>query len=374
MKSLCQRELENLSNRLSHLGRPDGSELSGITSETGGVGFSARLETACLANLFMGLPTRILMRIASFRADSFSALERHVSGIDWELLLPGGLGRGDLAVQVAARKSRLYHTDAVADRVRRLVLDRLNTSPHEPSAPFAQTLMVRAEHDRFTLSLDMSGPPLFKRGIKRQVVRAPIRETLACAILSRLEFTDRDILVDPMCGSGTFSLEAAMMRASAPHGIFRQFAFESWPGFGEKRFRHAQKRAMEALMPTTSPAIFASDLDPGAVNSLKASASAHHLFDSVRPKCEDFFDIRPPDTASGVVVLNPPYGLRLGKGTDINGLFREIGLKLTRDFRGWRAGVIYPERRLERTLGLKLTPMPLFHGGLDLFAGIGRIS
>ncbi|MCG8615531.1 MAG: RNA methyltransferase [Desulfobacterales bacterium] len=366
-------------DRLDRTGlQPGPGEISEITPLAGGIGFATRLETACLANLFSGSPTRILMRIADFKADRFSVLERQTAGIDWELFLPEGLRDKDLSVQVTTRKSRLYHTDAVAERIRPIVLNHLTGQTGgavSGRTPQPQMIMVRAENDRFTLSLDMSGAPLYKRGIKTQVVHAPLRETLAYAVLKRLKFSRRDILMDPMCGSGTFSLEAAMIQASAPPGLFRRFAFESWPGFKAKSFAHAGRKITAHLAPPSGPAIFASDLNPAAIESLKKARSGHPVFQSIQAACEDFFDIKPPNVpqGQGVVVLNPPYGKRLGKDMDIRKFYREISRKLTGDFKGFRAGIIYPEKYLTGELGLKLTPMPLFHGGLDLFAGIGEI-
>lgn len=382
LKSLCQTELEALPNRLAGLRMaPSVPEIGDITPLPGGVHFVTRLETACLANLFLGTPTRILMRIADFKADRFPRLEQRIASIDWELLLPADTN--DLNIQVTTHKSRLYHSDAVAERCRPLILERLAAGnaglPSQVSGPtvagMGQTLMVRADHDRFVLSLDMSGIPLFKRGIKQRVVRAPLRENLAFAILSQLGFSGADILTDPMCGSGTFSLEGAMILASAPPGLFRQFAFEAWPGFREKSFAHARAVVLNNLVTVPPGRIFASDLDRIAVENLDIALEAHPLFGCITTTPSDFFDIRPPDApdGNGVVVLNPPYGRRLGKKTDMTAFFREIGKKLAMDFRGWRTGVVCPERHLADALGLNLRPMPIFHGGLDLYAGIGTI-
>jgi len=367
-----------LPGRLEQAGvLPGPAEISKTEPQPGGIGFTTRLEIACLANLFLGTPTRILMRVATFKAERFSVLERQTAGIDWELFLPEGLKDSKLTIQVTTRKSRLYHTDAVAERIRPQVLNRLKETTggsncdtgHSP-----QTLMVRAENDRFALSLDMSGSPLYKRGIKTRVIQAPLRETLGFAILKRLEFSRQDILMDPMCGSGTFALEAAMMQADAPPGIFRTFAFESWPSFKNNSFRHAKDKITDQVVTPPEAAIFASDLDQSAVTHLKETKSGHPVFSSIQVACENFFDITPPATSHGVVVLNPPYGKRLGNDMDINVFFREIGRKLAGDFKGYRACVIYPEKHLADALGLHLTPMPLFHGGLDLFAGIGKIA
>ncbi|MCG8637663.1 MAG: RNA methyltransferase [Desulfobacterales bacterium] len=382
LRQICHSELTALPGRLEKDRiTPVVPDIKALTALPGGIRFVSRLDAACLANIFLGSPTRILMRIAGFKADNFSRLEHHVKSIDWELFLPPDLENRHLNIQVTARKSRLYHSDAIAERIRPLILNHLKyVRDHLPavsgdSGPRTQTLMIRADQDRFKLSLDMSGASLYKRGIKQKIVRAPLRETLAYAILKRLNFSSDDTLVDPMCGSGTFSLEGAMIRAAVPPGLFRRFAFEAWPGFREKGFRHARTRVQDGISPATAPSIFASDLDAAAVSNLKDSLSTHPLFGSISADTLDFFDVRPPDVpaGTGVVVLNPPYGRRLEKGMDKGKFFREIGKKLAKDFKGFRAGIIYPEKHLAKDLGLNLSPMTFFHGGLDLYAGIGRI-
>jgi len=335
------------------------------------VEFTTRLETACMATLFLGTPVRILMRFARFKADNFSLLEKEISKIDWELYL----SQGQIPeIRVTTHKSRLYHSDAVADRCRPIIASRLGNAALDANPDRNQTLMVRADSDRFELSLDMAGTPLFKRGIKQKVIQAPLRENLAFAILSRMKFSAKDILVDPMCGSGTFSLEAAMIQAGLPPGFFRGFAFEAWPGFREKTFARAKNQISQTAGDTIpAVSIYASDLDTTAVEDLYNTCTAHPAFARISSQAKDFFDLTPPETRPGAIVLNPPYGFRLGTDLDMDKFFMEIGNKLKKDFKGWRIGIIYPENRMARALNLPLDPMPLFHGGLDLQVGLGKI-
>lgn len=377
LTGLCQKELAALPDRLTPF-VPNPPAITGITPVPGGVEFTTRLDTACLAALFSGLPVRILMRMGRVKADNFRKLETALHKIDWELFLPP---HHIPDIRVTTHKSRLYHSDAVADRCRSAMTDKLGIPPDNDipakkrSGTSPQTLMVRADHDQFELSLDLSGAPLFKRGIKQKVVQAPLRENLAFAILTRLKFSATDILVDPMSGSGTFSLEAAMMQSGLPPGFFRSFAFEAWPGFNSNTFSYAKQRiAQAASIEASHPTLFASDMDPIAMDHLQAVCTTHPVFARILAQCKDFFDITPPPSPSGVIVLNPPYGLRLGKNLDMNHFFKEIGKKLKKDFKGWRIGIICPKPRYLNALNLSLTPMPLFHGGLDLHLGSGQIS
>lgn len=370
LTALCGKELSRLGPHLDRMGLlPPGQSIENIQILPGGVAFSARPDMACLANLFLGTPTRILMRITRFRADHFAAFEKGIRAVDWDLYLPA-LPR----IRVSTARSKLYHSDALAQRCMGILKEQAPSGKEDPGQTLmGQTLMIRGERDRFEISLDMSGPPLFKRGIKSRVVRAPLRETLAFAMLKRLDLSPGDTLSDPMAGSGTFSLEAAMIQSRIPPGLFRSFAFEAWPCFQAKRFSHARSRITEEMVLDGLPPIHASDLDPDAAASLEQTRQEHGFLSRMSVSCCNFLEA-PAPASTGLVLLNPPYGRRLGKDRDITQFFGEIGKKLKTDYRGWRTGVVCPGTHLLRALDLPLTPMPLFHGGLDIVAGLGRIE
>ncbi len=351
-------------NELAVLG-PDIREIQPLP---GGVAFKTKLPTACLANFSLGSPSKILMRIASFKADNFSTLEKKIKQIDWELFLPGNT---KLNIQATAHKSRLYHSGAIEERCRAIIEPRL----FAPGKKSEHSLLIRADNDQFELSLDMSGDLLFKRGIKQKVITAPLRENLAFAILKTAGFTEQDVLVDPMCGSGTFSIEAAMIQSKIPPGFFRSFAFEHWPGFRKETFSYLKTQVQKNFSLGDGGGIFASDIDGSALSLLEEAIGQHEFLKSIQARKTDFFDIQPAQLTQkkGVVVLNPPYGKRLGGDMDMTRFFSEIGKKLSADFKGWRVGIIYPEKALGKAMKLPLQPMPFFHGGLDLYAGIGKI-
>jgi putative N6-adenine-specific DNA methylase len=383
LRSLCRRELTALD-----------VPVKDIREVPGGVIFSGRLMDACAANLWLRSPSRILMRVARFRARHFSDLEKKLQAVDWELFLPAGT---DPDIQVTTHTSRLYHTDAVAQRCRSVIRAALGDShtgdgvpanerpgdgmiPEGRSGddlgkddPHGQTVMIRSENDGFEISLDMSGPPLFKRGIKKKVTGAPLRENLAFAILDAAGFTPEDLLVDPMCGSGTFALEGAMIQAHIPPGFFRRFACEVWPAFSPAAFAHAGSMAAKQIRPAGP--VFASDIDPTAVAATAANLAGHAFLSPVQVSQQDFFDLVPDrlPRKTGVLVLNPPYGRRLEKGIETTEFYREIAQKLKTDFKGWRVGLIFPQKQFRDMNFLKLRPLPFFHGGLNLAAGTGTI-
>jgi putative N6-adenine-specific DNA methylase len=365
LKKICRDEM-------LALGLPEDS----LRVIPGGIEFKSKPETCLLFNLHLRSPSRILMRISQFKADSFEKLEKKIQAIDWILYLPQNCS---LKLNVTARKSRLYHSDAIVQRCEKIIQHQLSMDPgsRASSKPKAdQTIYVRAENNEFTISLDSTGDLLFKRGIKKNVHTAPLREIIASAMLFWAGFSQDDILIDPMCGSGTFSLEAAMMKTKMPPGFFRSFTFETWPGFAPKTYAYMKKQARKTFLNFPAKQIFASDIDKMATTALAQNIS-NPLFKSIIDiREQDFFSIDPSQISrakKGVVMLNPPYGKRLGEKTDTQSFYHEVGKKLTADFKGWRAGILLPSRKYPSYLGLKLELKPIFHGGLDLFAGIGMI-
>ncbi|MBU1542146.1 MAG: RNA methyltransferase [Proteobacteria bacterium] len=300
-------------------------------------------------------------------------LKKKINSIDWILYLPENC---TLQFKVTAKKSRLYHSDAVIQRCQAVISKQLGQTRPGKIAGAAQTIYIRADHDEFTVSIDTSGDILFKRGIKKKVSHAPLRENLAFAMLSWAGFSANDILIDPMCGSGTFSIEAAMIKSGLPPGFFRSFAFESWPAFSPKAFAYLKKQAGESIIFSPEKQIFASDTDENAVSIVKENIKDHGFSRMIEATQKDFFDILPPVLSSmqkGVIMLNPPYGKRLGSRYAAPSFFHEISKKLKHDFKGWHAGIILPDKECITALGLPLDFRPISHGGLEIFAGIGQI-
>ncbi len=343
----------------------------------GGVEFRGRLTDAWLANLHLRTANRVLMRITEFRARGFPELERRLSDIPWELYLPPG---ANPEMSVSVSRSRLYHKGAVAERFAAGVGKRFEALaggiPEGPAAPFPQRLFVRAVEDRFTVSIDGSGELLHKRGWKPGVGRAPLRETLAAAALTLAGYDGREPVIDPMCGAGTFSLEAALMASGTPPGLRRDFAFMGWPSFRPRRWGHLRREAADRVNPPPeAPPILASDRDADTVNALQAAVETDGLTGFVQVQKRDFFHIQPEREGRepGLVMLNPPYGVRMGSRAESQALFEAICEHLRVHFRGWRFAMIAPGREIARNLPFSAERHPLFHGGLRLALLIGRV-
>ncbi|BBO90032.1 RNA methyltransferase [Desulfosarcina ovata subsp. ovata] len=359
----CRQELIDL-----------GLDPAGVTVEAGGIGFTGRLMDCLRANLYLRTATRVLMRIGDFRATNRRRLEKKSAEIAWELFLePGPLP----AIKVSSHRSRLYHTAAIAQTIRSGIARRLNAAP--PSSPgtgIPQTLFARLVEDRLTLSLDSSGEPLYKRGFKMGAARAPLRETLAAAILMAAGYDPSNPLVDPMCGSGSFSLEAAMQAKHMAPGVNRPFAFQGWPAYSENQWAFLKREAEEQVVHLDRPRIFASDIDAGACARLSKTIAGNAMDDAVRVTPKNIFDCRGDQYGEGpgLVTINPPYGIRIGSATQAGELFMAIGRHLGRHFKGWQVALIAPERKLAHQLPFAAKRLPLLHGGLKLTLVVGTIN
>jgi len=346
----------------------------------GGVEFEGRLEAGYQANLNLRSANRILMRVRTFKATHFRQLEKNLEGIPWELYLPHD---SILKVNATTKHCRLHHSGAIAERFQKAIGKRLSAFEAEEAQPESgmtpsavQTIYVRGLDDRFTVSLDSSGALLYKRGLKRHTGSAPLRETLAAAALLMAGYDGRVPLIDPMCGTGTFSLEAALMAKHIPAGWFRDFAFTRWPSFLTRRWNYIRRQFESGIMRFEQPLIFASDNDDDACRKLKSCAQLHDLTDAVLIQQKDFFDLDPGGLTdqSGVICLNPPYGRRLGGQRESEKLFAAICDKLKQAYTGWKLVLFTPVRKLADTVPVHAKPFPVVHGGLKLMLLIGKIK
>jgi putative N6-adenine-specific DNA methylase len=362
-EGVCRQELETLSDTIEI-----------VEQVSGGIVFSGRLVDLYRANLHLRTAGRILMRIARFKATNFRELAKRLGAMAWHLYLrPGTLPQ----VKVASHRSRLYHTKAVARRLDDAIEGFWRTQGIPTRSHPDQSLYLRLDADIATLSIDSSGEGLYRRGLKSHGAEAPLRETTAAAILLLAGFrcSSATLLLDPMCGSGTFSLEAALMRKRIAPGLFREFAFTRWPAFRPRQWNYLKSEAQKRIETLETPQIHASDLSREACRRLDTSAHRANLADAITVSTADFFQMRPdsPPGTGGLVILNPPYGRRLDSGEAIKKFYRRIDRKLTADFKGWRAALVAPHRQWLPALAGRMASTPLIHGGLRLSLLTGRV-
>ncbi|WP_055047438.1 THUMP domain-containing class I SAM-dependent RNA methyltransferase [Devosia sp. A16] len=329
---------------------------SHVKQVEGGVAITGHWPDVWRANLELRGATRVLARFASFRAMHLAQLDKRARKLPWAAVL-----RPDVAVAVEAtcRKSKIYHAGAAAQRVATAIRESLG-APIADKAPL--TVMVRIEDDLVTVSLDSSGEPLYKRGHKEAVNRAPMRETMAALFLRQCGFTGDEPVLDPMCGSGTFVIEAAEIAAGLQAGRSRHFAFEQLATF--------DRAGWEALRSTArrTPAVrfHGSDRDAGAIAMSRANAERAGIADLTEFRQLPVGELERPAGPPGLVIVNPPFGARIGEGASLGPLYRSLGSVLRERFSGWRVGLITTEVALARATALPFLPngAPVLHGGL----------
>jgi putative N6-adenine-specific DNA methylase len=231
-----------------------------------------------------------------------------------------------------------------------------------------QTVFVRFDRERCLVSLDSSGELLYRRGYDKHSSEAPLRETLACAILKAAAVEHYRTVIDPFCGSGTFGLEAGLIFSGRPCNLNRRFAFEDWPSFRPAAFAHLREQLAVELEGKTVPGkkIFCSDIAAPAVRTTARNLAVMGLSSWLAVERSDFFRLPPPaavDPAGILLVLNPPYGTRLGSRQDSPDLYRRIGAKIRGDFAGCGYAIIVPGLELEKVLSLPYDEKILFRNG-----------
>ncbi|HEY9857589.1 MAG TPA: hypothetical protein V6D05_17725 [Stenomitos sp.] len=355
-------------------------EAEDVVPEAGGVAFRGKLEVGYRANLWLRAANRVLLRLAEFRAKRPEELFRHARGLYWEAFLALDV---PLRFSISTYKSWLKHEgmleatlrDAIRRRLEEVGLDTAvaDLEPAEGEDPLVQRLMVRLEEDRLTLSLDTTGEHLHRRGYRQATAKAPLRENLAAGLLLTAGYDGERPLVDPMCGSGTLAIEAAFIARRLPPGAHRSFLFERWPSFRAATWAHLKKKALEEALPAAPAPIVARDTHGGALRAAEANAERAGVSGDLVLEQADFFQASPPEGA-GWVVMNPPYGLRVGESEDIRALYRRIGGRLRSAYAGWDFALLVPEARLIEVLGLPAEP-PLWipHGGLKVAVVRGKV-
>lgn len=322
--------------------------------EEGGVAWSGDDASLCRAVLHLRVASRVLVRVASFRARGFAELERHAHRIEWaRFVAPGDA----VALRVTARKSRLYHEGAIAERLHGVIGAPAAATGPEDDAGDAQLFVVRFLHDRCTISADAAGA-LHLRGYRQQLAKAPLRETLAAAMLHAAWQTDAPLL-DPLCGSGTIPIEAALRARRIAPGLAvagrepRPARFTRWPDLDRGAWDAAVAAARTAILPRAPAPITGSDRDAGAIAAARANAERAGVLEDIVLEQRPLSDAPVPD-GIGALVTNPPYGVRVGSGPALRDLYAALGNLARRRLPGWRLALLCADRRLCEQLRLPL--------------------
>lgn len=336
----------------------------------GGASFDAALDDIYLANLWSRTASRIVVRTAEFRVRALGELSRRAAAMPWDEWLVTGTR---VRLRATARKSRLYHTGAITERVLEAIVRRVAVRTPEPNATERddehegadeQLILVRFAHDVCTVSLDSSGALLHRRGYRQAAAKAPVRETLAAAMLLGAEWPLGVALVDPFCGAGTIAIEAAMISRDLAPGMHRRFAFERWPSHDARRWAAVRDEARARARPAAAAPILASDRDAGAVSAARENAQRAGVQHDVEIT-HAALSAAPLGNAGGWIVTNPPYGVRVGDEGRLRDLYAVLG-RLAREG-GHPLVILSADAALERQLRLPLeTVLASRNGGIPV--------
>lgn len=335
----------------------------------GGVEASGPVRDLYRANYLLRTGSRILLRLASFRAENFSDLSKSAGVIPWvHYISPDS----SLDIRSTSHSSKLYHTGAISDvvgkAIRKLiplaqgVEESLESESEEEEHGDKQLVIVRITNNVCEVSIDTSGPLLSKRGYRLQTAKAPMRESIAAALIRASGWNGETTFIDPLCGSGTFPIEAALIATGRAAGEQREFQFKRWPTFNKGAFASVVGEAKTKIKSGEGLRILAADRDAGAIEAARANAERAGVSSLIE------FEVRavsatPHLEEKGTVITNPPYGLRVGEERDLRDLYAYLGQKLPLKLPHFDMWLLTGNPRLVTTAPFESTHQ-LLHGGL----------
>ena len=357
----CPRGLESiLSNELASLGAEETKIVDG------GIKFESTTEIMYRANLTSRIATRILCRVANGNYKTEDDLYNAALNVKWANLfdVSHGIKVSTTGVKCPLKSldfMTLRIKDAVCDQFRSQVNARPNVEIRDPDI----RIHLYLEADYFDLYIDTSGQPLYQRGFRKSSVEAPIRENLAAGILALSGWKPGDTLLDPMCGSGTFLIEAAMIALNQAPGLKRNFGFEHWKGFDSVLFKNIKSEYQMQIKPIVFSHIYGSDEDLRAIRVTKGNLEEAGLKIAVELSRKSFNDIVVP-AREGVLITNPPYGVRIGEDEDLAKAYPLWASTMKQKLSGWRTYFLTSDLRMPKLMRLSPSKKtPLYNGALD---------
>ncbi|MEO6954784.1 MAG: RNA methyltransferase [Polyangia bacterium] len=326
-----------------------------IEATEGGVTVRGPSGLVQRANLWLRLPTRVLLRLGDIEARDFGKLQRGLGKLPLARWLPRG---AKISLRASQTRSRLFHTGAIVERAAETLSKAFGLVTTDDDD--ANALVLRGLRDMFTVSLDTSGALLHRRGWRTDGGDAPLRETLAAALLAICAHRADEPLCDPMCGSGTIAIEGALRASNRAPGLDRTFAFERFVEHDEQRWQELRAEARARIV--SAPPVFASDTDAAQLATARANAERAGV--TIEFEHVPIARARPRVT-HGLLLTNPPYGKRIGGDSQA---LRDLRRALLGPFVAWRAAVLLPDRARLSELGLT-KHTPLSNGGLRVYLG-----
>lgn len=351
LESVLKREIQDL-----------GYEISSV--EDGRVSFWGDAQAVCDANVFLRTAERILLKIGSFKAETFDELFEKTKALPWENYIPKN-GKFWVA-KAASVKSKLFSPSDIQSIMKKAMVERLKMkykiqwfAEDGASYPIRVFLMK----DIVTIGIDTTGTSLHKRGYRQMTVKAPITETLAASLIMLIPWKKDRILVDPFCGSGTFPIEAAMIAANIAPGMNRSFTAEEWENIIPKRaWYDAVDEANDLVDTNIDVDIQGYDLNPDAVKAARQNAKDAGVDHLIHFQERAVKDLRHPKKY-GFIITNPPYGERLEEKRDLPALYREFGESFKR-LDTWSAYMITSYEEAEKYFGRKADKNRKIYNGM----------
>jgi putative N6-adenine-specific DNA methylase len=359
----CARGLEPiLARELAALGAAD------VTAGRGGVAFAGDLPLLFRANLHLRTAVRVLRPVLEADVHSPDELYDAVRTLDWSRYLTPDV---TLAVDCNVRDSALTHSQFAARRVKDAICDQFRErTGRRPSVNTERPgvgLNLHVHRDHAVLSLDSSWDSLHKRGYRPVQTRAPLNEALAAGLLLHLGHDGSEPLYDPLCGSGTFPIEAAWIATNRPPGLTRKwFGFFGWPDFDRALWSAIREDARRAVRTGLPHSVGGSDERADAIEMARGNARAAGVGHLVKFQKLELTRSVPPAGPPGLIVCNPPYGERLGEEADLELLYGAIGETVAGRWPGWRLAVFTASDRLAKCVRLRVRrKSPFFNGSLE---------
>lgn len=351
LESVVARELKNL-------GYHD------LSVENGRVVFSADELGICRSNLWLRSADRVLLKMGSFEAQTFEELFQQTKSLPWEEWLPEN---ANFPVQGKSVKSKLFSVPDCQGIVKKAIVERLKVtygrSWFEETGPRYQ-IEVALLNNKVTLTMDTSGLGLHKRGYRQLAGQAPLKETLAAAMIQLSFWNKERTLIDPFCGTGTIPIEAAMIAQNRAPGLKRSFAAEQWPNIARSLWQEAWQEALDLWERDVSLPIYGSDIDPKALALARTHAAEANLKDVIHFQRLPVAEVR-SRFKYGHIITNPPYGERLGDLKDIEGLYRELG-KVFLGLENWSLHMLTTQQTPEQLIGRRWDKSrKLYNGRLE---------
>ena len=351
IEAVCKREIKDL-----------GYEI--VAVEDGKVTFAGPLEAGVRANMFLRTVQRILLKVGEFQALTFEELFQGIKNLPWEDYFPKNAHFW--VTKATSVKSQLFSTSDIQSIVKKAMVERMKD--HYKISWFPEDgadypVRVSFYKDVATVSLDLSGESLHKRGYRKMVSKAPIEETLAAGLIKLTPWNKDRILVDPFCGSGTFPIEAAMIGARIAPGMYRDFQGQSWDNLiPAKAWRDALAEAEDLVDRTVKMDIQGFDIDPQIVRAARENARRAGVDDMIHFQQRAVHQLNHPKKY-GFVITNPPYGERMEEKEDLPTLYREIGQAFSR-LDSWSEYVITAYEDAERYIGKKAAKNRKIYNGM----------